>query len=176
MLDAICALLGGRAAEEVFIGSISSGAVNDLERVTKQAYAMVSYMGMSDKLPNLSYYSSDDSYGFTKPYSEETALLIDKEVQIMVNEQYDRAKRLLKEHSDGHNKLADVLMTEEVIYADDLKKIFGEREWKSRADEVLDDAKRLREFTNNDSLSVEGPNSIDEIKEPNENREEKDAE
>ena len=176
MLDAICALLGGRAAEEVFIGSISSGAVNDLERVTKQAYAMVSYMGMSDKLPNLSYYSSDDSYGFTKPYSEETALLIDKEVQIMVNEQYDRAKRLLKEHSDGHNKLADILMTEEVIYADDLKKIFGEREWKSRADEVLDDAKRLREFTNNDSLSVEGPNSIDEIKEANENREDKEAE
>lgn len=166
MLDGMCALLGGRAAEEVFVGNISSGAVNDLERVTKQAYGMVSYMGMSDKLPNLSYYdSTGDAYGFTKPYSEETALLIDKEVQTMISEQYERAKSLLKEHAEGHNKLAEVLMTEEVIYADDLKRIFGERPWRSRADEVLDDAKRLREFTNNDSLSVEEPNSLDEIKE-----------
>lgn len=173
MLDAICALLGGRAAEELFVGSISSGAVNDLERVTKQAYSMISYMGMSDKLPNISYYdSSGDGYGFTKPYSEETALLIDKEVQAMVAEQYARAKQLLKAHAEGHNKLADILMTEEVIYADNLKNIFGEREWKSRADEVLDDAKRLREFTDNDSLSVEGPNSIDEIKEHEEKKEE----
>lgn len=173
MLDAICALLGGRAAEELFAGSISSGAVNDLERVTKQAYSMISYMGMSDKLPNISYYdSSGDGYGFTKPYSEETALLIDKEVQAMVAEQYARAKQLLKAHAEGHNKLADILMTEEVIYADNLKNIFGEREWKSRADEVLDDAKRLREFTDNDSLSVEGPNSIDEIKEHEEKKEE----
>lgn len=138
MLDEMCALLGGRAAEEVFVGSISSGAVNDLERVTKQAYAMISYMGMSDKLPNLSYYdSTGDSYGFTKPYSEETALLIDKEVQNMVNEQYERAKSLLREHTEGHNRLADILIKEEVIYSDDLKKIFGERLWISRSDELL---------------------------------------
>ena len=177
MLDAICALLGGRAAEELFVGSISSGAVNDLERVTKQAYSMVSYMGMSDKLPNISYYdSSGDSYGFTKPYSEETALMIDKEVQAMVAEQYSRAKQLLKDHTEGHNKLADVLMNEEVIYADDLKKIFGERQWRSRADEVLDDSRRLREFMDNDSLSVEGPNSIDEIEEHNKKEEDKDTE
>jgi cell division protease FtsH len=137
MLDEMCALLGGRAAEEVFVGSISSGAVNDLERVTKQAYAMISYMGMSDKLPNLSYYdSTGDSYGFTKPYSEETALLIDKEVQRMVNEQYERAKSLLREHTEGHGKLAELLITEEVIYSDDLKKIFGERQWISRSDEL----------------------------------------
>lgn len=140
MLDEMCALLGGRAAEEVFVGQISSGAVNDLERVTKQAYAMISYMGMSDKLPNLSYYdSTGDGYGFTKPYSDETALLIDKEVQNMISEQYDRAKRLLREHADGHNKLADKLMTEEVIFAEDLKKIFGERQWTSRADELQEE-------------------------------------
>ncbi len=144
MLDEMCALLGGRAAEEVFVGHISSGAVNDLERVTKQAYAMVSYMGMSDELPNLSYYdSTGDSYGFTKPYSEETALKIDVEVQKMIAEQYARAKELLKEHTDGHNKLADLLITEEVIFADDLKKIFGERQWASRSDEILHETEQL---------------------------------
>lgn len=138
MLDEMCALLGGRAAEEVFVGHISSGAVNDLERVTKQAYAMISYMGMSDKLPNLSYYdSTGEGYGFTKPYSEDTALLIDKEVQVMVNEQYERAKRLLREHAQGHNALADKLLSEEVIFGDDLKKIFGERQWVSRSEEIL---------------------------------------
>lgn len=144
MLDEMCALLGGRAAEEVFVGHISSGAVNDLERVTKQAYAMISYMGMSDKLPNLSYYdSSGESYGFTKPYSEETALLIDKEVQVMISEQYERAKKLLSEHKEGHNKLADKLITEEVIYADDLKKIFGERPWQSRSEEIQEETEGL---------------------------------
>ena len=144
MLDEMCALLGGRAAEEVFIGQISSGAVNDLERVTKQAYAMISYMGMSDKLSNLSYYdSSGDGYGFTKPYSDETALLIDTEVRTMVNEQYERAKRLLQEYSDGHNKLAQKLMTEEVIYADDLRRIFGERQWKSRSEEIMKEEQEL---------------------------------
>ncbi len=137
MLDEMCALLGGRAAEEVFIGHISSGAANDLERVTKQAYAMISYLGMSEKMPNLSYYdSSGEGYGFTKPYSEETALLIDKEVQTMINEQYERAKQLLLEHADGHGKLASLLITEEVIFADDLKKVFGERPWVSRSEEM----------------------------------------
>lgn len=138
MLDEMCALLGGRAAEEVFVGHISSGAANDLERVTKQAYAMISYLGMSEKLPNISYYdSSGEAYGFTKPYSEETALLIDKEVQAMINEQYERAKALLRKHSDGHEKLANLLVTEEVIFAEDLKKIFGERQWVFRSEEIL---------------------------------------
>ena len=141
MLDEMCALLGGRAAEEVFIGHISSGAVNDLERVTKQAYAMVSYMGMSDRLPNLSYYdSSGQAYGFTKPYSDETALLIDKEVQTMISEQYERAKTLLREHGEGHNALSDILLEKEVIYAETLEEVFGKRQWKSRADEILKDA------------------------------------
>lgn len=137
MLDELCALLGGRAAEEVFVGHISSGAMNDLERVTKQAYAMISYMGMSDALPNICYYdSSGQAYGFTKPYSEETSLLIDKEVQAMINSQYERAKQLLREHSEGHNKLADLLLEREVIFATDLKDIFGTRPWISRSEEI----------------------------------------
>lgn len=137
MLDELCALLGGRAAEEVFVGHISSGAMNDLERVTKQAYAMISYMGMSDALPNICYYdSSGQAYGFTKPYSEETSLLIDKEVQAMINSQYERAKQLLREHSEGHNRLADLLLEREVIFATDLKDIFGTRPWISRSEEI----------------------------------------
>lgn len=137
MLDELCALLGGRAAEEVFVGHISSGAMNDLERVTKQAYAMISYMGMSDTLPNICYYdSSGQAYGFTKPYSEETSLLIDKEVQAMINSQYERAKQLLREHSEGHNRLADLLLEREVIFATDLKDIFGTRPWISRSEEI----------------------------------------
>lgn len=146
MLDEMCSLLGGRAAEEIFVGHISSGAMNDLERVTKQAYAMISYMGMSDKLSNLSYYdSSGQAYGFTKPYSDETALLIDKEVQIMIEEQYERAKKLLKEHAEGHNKLADILLEKEVIYADNLKELFGERQWTSRSDEILKETEEMAE-------------------------------
>lgn len=144
MLDEMCALLGGRAAEEVFIGHISSGAMNDLERVTKQAYAMISYMGMSDRLPNICYYdSTGQSYGFTKPYSEETALLIDKEVQAMIGAQYERAKAILTEHAKGHNALADILLEKEVIYSDNLKELFGERKWTSRSDEILKEAEVL---------------------------------
>ena len=107
MLDEMCATLGGRAAEEVFLGRISTGASNDLERVTKQAYAMVVYFGMSEKLPNLSYYdSTGQEYGFTKPYSEDTAKLIDEEVSKIVSEQYERAKKILKENADKHAQLA----------------------------------------------------------------------
>ena len=157
MLDEMCALLGGRAAEEVFIGHISSGAMNDLERVTKQAYAMISYMGMSDKLPNLSYYDSQsDGYGFTKPYSDQTAQLIDQEVQKMINDQYTRAKDLLREHATGHNTLSDVLMTEEVIFADDLKKIFGERRWASRTEEILKNPKRKETTQEVETISPAG--------------------
>lgn len=139
MLDEMCALLGGRAAESVFVGPISSGAVNDLERVTKQAYAMVSYMGMSESLPNLCYYDSSGQagYEFSKPYSNETALAIDKEVQTLINSQYARAQELLRQYAEGHNKLAELLLEREVIFADDLKKIFGERRWKSRSEELL---------------------------------------
>ncbi len=137
MLDEMCALLGGRAAEELFTGHISTGAMNDLERVTKQAYGMIAYAGMSDKLPNVCYYNQDE-YGFTKPYSESTAQLIDSESKAMIAEQYERAKRLLLEHREGHAQLAQLLMDREVIFAEDAERIFGKRPWASRSDEILE--------------------------------------
>ena len=137
--DEMCATLGGRAAEELFLGKISTGASNDLERVTKQAYAMVVYFGMSNRLPNLNYYdSSGQDWGFTKPYSEETARMIDQEVQAIINEQYERAKSILKEHASGHNTLAQVLLEREVIYTEDVEQIFGKRAWVSRSEEILE--------------------------------------
>ena len=137
--DEMCATLGGRAAEELVLGKISTGASNDLERVTKQAYAMVVYFGMSDKLPNLNYYdSTGQDWGFTKPYSEETAKLIDTEVQKIINEQYDRAKRILSENKEGHSKLVQVLLDREVIYSEDVEHIFGKRAWISRSQEILE--------------------------------------
>ena len=137
LLDEMCATLGGRAAEEVFLGAISTGASNDLERVTKQAYAMVTYFGMSDQLPNLNYYdSTGQEWGFTKPYSEETARLIDKEVQKIINEQFDRAKTILRDNAAKHNQLAEKLLECEVIYSEDLEKIFGKRPWVSRTEEL----------------------------------------
>lgn len=144
MLDEMCALLGGRAAEELFIGQISSGAMNDLERVTKQAYAMITYMGMSDKLPNLCYYdSTGQEYSFSKPYSEDTAKLIDAEVQNMITEEYERAKKILSEHAEGHGSLANILTEKEIIYSDDLEKIFGKRPWISRSQEILEGASHI---------------------------------
>lgn len=140
LLDEMCATLGGRAAEELFIGRISTGAANDLERVTKQAYAMVVYFGMSERLPNLSYYdSTGQDYGFTKPYSDDTAKLIDTEVSRIVNEQYERAKQILKEKADGHAQLTEVLLSREVIFTEDVEQIFGKRQWASRTEEILRD-------------------------------------
>ena len=141
MLDEMCSLLGGRAAEELFIGQISTGAMNDLERTTKQAYGMVAYAGMSDKLPNLCYYNQQE-YSFQKPYSDTTAKLIDEEVLKMVNEQYERAKQILTEHKEGHAQLAQLLVEREVIFADDVEKIFGKRPWTSRAEELLEAQQR----------------------------------
>lgn len=140
MLDEMCALLGGRAAEEIFTGHVSSGAMNDLERVTKQAYGMIAYMGMGEKLPNLCYYDSQE-YSFQKPYSEHTAQLIDQEVQNMIEAQYARAKSLLTEHSEGHAKLSQLLVEREVVFAEDVERIFGPRPWVSRTEELLDEAK-----------------------------------
>ena len=171
MLDEMCALLGGRAAEEVFLGHISSGAMNDLERVTKQAYAMISYMGMSELLPNLSYYDSQgDAYGFTKPYSEQTAHMIDQEVQKMINEQYARAKSLLQQHTSGHNSLAEILMTEEVIFADDLEKIFGERQWQSRTEELLKNPKRETTPGNTEIIETLSPAGVVSEQKPEEDK------
>ena len=137
MLDEVCALLGGRAAEDVFLGRISTGAMNDLERSTKAAYSMVAFAGMSDAMPNLCYYNQQET-PFVKPYSDSTAQKIDSEVQKMINEQYARAKALLAEHSEGHNELAQLLIDREVIFAEDVERIFGKRPWASRSEEILD--------------------------------------
>ena len=149
MLDEMCSLLGGRAAEELFIGHISTGAMNDLERTTKQAYGMVAYAGMSDKLPNLCYYNQQE-YTFQKPYSETTAKMMDDEVLKMVNEQYERAKNILEEHKEGHAQLAQLLVEREVIFAEDVERIFGKRPWTSRSEELIEaqmraDAERMAE-------------------------------
>ncbi len=166
MLDEMCATLGGRAAEELFTGHISTGAMNDLERVTKQSYGMIAYAGMSDRLPNLCYYSNDE-YSFSKPYSERTAELIDEEVKKMVNEQYDRAKALLSEHKEGHNELARLLMEKEVIFAEDVERIFGKRPWTSRSEEIM--------AIDTPADTVEVVESFDDKKETPEKEEEKKA-
>ena len=141
MLDEMCSLLGGRAAEELFIGHISTGAMNDLERTTKQAYGMIAYAGMGDKLPNICYYNNSE-YQFQRPYSETTAKVMDDEVLKMINEQYDRAKQILSEHKEGHAQLAQLLIEREVIFAEDVEKIFGKRPWTSRSEELLEAQQR----------------------------------
>lgn len=144
MLDEMCATLGGRAAEELFVGRISTGAMNDLERVTKRAYGMIAYAGMSDRLPNICYYNNNE-YNFQRPYSETTAKIMDDEVLKMINEQYDRAKALLTEHKEGHNKLAELLIEREVIFAEDVENIFGKRPWVSRSQEIMAEEEKKEE-------------------------------
>ncbi len=147
ILDEMCATLGGRAAEELFMNQTSTGALNDLERVTKRAYAMVAYFGMSDKLANVSYYDSsgNSDFGFTKPYSEKTAELIDAEAKDIIKVEYARAKEILSKNAEGHHRLAELLMDREVILADDMVTIFGERPWKSRQDELMESNEALME-------------------------------
>ncbi|MFA6873273.1 MAG: AAA family ATPase, partial [Bacteroidaceae bacterium] len=144
MLDEICATLGGRAAEQLFIGRISSGAMNDLERVTKTVYGMIAYMGMSEKLANLCYYNADP-YSFNRPYSERTAELIDEEAKRIIAEQYSRAKQLLTENKEKHNALADLLIKNEVIFAEDVERLFGKRPWTSRLDDILEETETAEE-------------------------------
>lgn len=147
LLDQMCATLAGRAAEEVFLGTISTGATNDLERITKLAYAMVAYYGMSPKLPNINYYEmQSDGYGITKPYSDKTAELIDQEVSEIIRTQYERAKALLEQYADGHRALSKLLLEREVIYTEDVEQLLGKRQWASRADEVMQ-AKQERELS-----------------------------
>ena len=146
LLDELCSLLGGRAAEELFLGRISTGAANDIERATKLAYAMVVYYGMSDKMPNISYYdSTGQDYGFSKPYSDERAKMIDEEVSRIIAGQYERAKAMLTEHAEGHAKLTEVLLTREVIFTEDVEHIFGKRQWVSRTEEILEESKEKEE-------------------------------
>ena len=139
ILDKICSLLGGRAAEEIYFGIMDTGALSDLEQATRRAYALVTYFGMSPKLRNISYYDStgQSEYGFTKPYSEATAKMIDDDVQRILDEQYERAKSILREHTEGHNRIAEILIEKEVLFADDLEAVFGPRPWASRAEELL---------------------------------------
>ena len=149
MLDEMCSLLGGRAAEELFIGTISTGAMNDLERTTKQAYGMIAFAGMGEKLPNICYYNNNE-YQFQRPYSETTAKIMDDEVLKIINDQYARAKQILTDHAEGHAQLAQLLIEREVIFADDVEKIFGKRPWVSRSEELLEaqmraDAERMAE-------------------------------
>lgn len=155
LCDELCSLLGGRAAEDLCVGHISSGAANDLERATKMSHAMIAYYGMGDKLPNLCYYSNDE-YTFSKPYSDKTAELIDEEVKALIASEYERAKRVLTENKEGHAKLAQLLVDREVIFAEDLENIFGPRPWTSRTDELLaanTEEQQTEEETNNDADS-----------------------
>ena len=140
ILDELCSLLGGRAAEQLFLSQTSTGALNDLERATKQAYAMVAYYGMSDKLKDISFYDSTGryDYGLVKPYSEDTANLIDEETKRIIAEQMKRAKEILTQYADGHHQIAQLLIEHEVITSDDVERILGPRPWKSRGDELLE--------------------------------------
>lgn len=139
LLDTMCGLLAGRAAEEVFLGQIGTGASDDLEKCTKIARSLVQVYGMSDKLPNLNYNdSTGQEMGFTKPYSDQTAEIIDQEVKRIVNEQYERAKQILQEYAAQHNQIRDALIENEVIYHDDVARILGPRKWKSRTDEIIE--------------------------------------
>ncbi len=174
MLDEMCSLLGGRAAEELFIGTISTGAMNDLERTTKQAYGMIAYAGMSEKLPNICYYNNSE-YQFQRPYSETTAKIMDDEVLRIIGEQYERAKQILTEHAEGHAKLAQLLVEREVIFADDVEKIFGKRPWQSRADELLEaqmraDAERMAAEREKQLASESSKAEGDDLKKEEENK------
>lgn len=158
LLDTMCGLLGGRAAEEVFTGQIGTGASDDLEKCTKIARSLVLVYGMSDKLPNLNYNdSTGQDIGFTKPYSDETAKIIDAEVKRIVNEQYERAKSILREYAQQHNKIRDLLIENEVIFHDDVEKILGKRKWKSRTDEIIEINKKEEQ-----QKALEGKKGIDD--------------
>ncbi len=147
LLDEMCSALGGRAAEEIIFGKISSGAQNDLEKITKQAYAMVSIFGMSEKVGNVSFYDStgQNDYTFTKPYSEKTAELIDEEVKILIDAQYERALKVLRDNSEGHKKLAERLLEKEVIFSEDLEEIFGKRPWNKETNVAEKERQHLEE-------------------------------
>lgn len=154
LLDEMCSLLGGRAAEQLFLNQTSTGALNDLERATKQAYAMVAYYGMSDKLKDISFYDSTGQrdYSLQKPYSDKTAETIDKETQALIDSQMKRAKEILDKNKEGHNALAQLLIEKEVITSDDVERILGPRPWKSRNDELID----INDEKNSDSATDDG--------------------
>lgn len=170
ILDEMAYALGGRASEDLVFGKISTGALNDLEKVTKQAYAMVAYFGMSDKIGHISFYDStgQSDMGFTKPYSEKTAELIDEEVNKLVTESYERAKQVLSAHMKGLNELAEILLEKEVIFSEDLERIFGkrradalkeEREAESKKKEINGTADRKLEETTGQKATGTDPDT-----------------
>jgi cell division protease FtsH len=163
ILDQMCSALGGRAAEEVIFNKISTGALSDLEKVTKQAYAMVSIYGLNKRVGNISYYDSQGRDMFTKPYSEDTAKVIDEEVSKMIEFQYTRAIQILTENKDKLEQLANKLLTAEVIFKEDLENIFGKRIWDK--EEVLIDVVEVNVDKNEDQLS----NDSESTKELNSN-------
>lgn len=166
MLDEMCSLLGGRAAEEFVFHKVSTGALNDLERAFKMAYAMVAYYGFSNELRNISYYDSTGAYeyGFSKPYGAKTAELIDVEVKRIINEQYQRAMDLLQAHKEGHEQLANILFEKEVIFAENLEQIFGKRKWQSRADELIAEKEASeKEKAANESAASDEENNGDNL-------------
>ncbi|MBN2864059.1 MAG: hypothetical protein JXN62_12910, partial [Bacteroidales bacterium] len=167
LLDEMAYALGGRASEELIFGKISTGALSDLEKITKQAYAMVSFFGMSDKVGNISFYDSSgqSDFGFTKPYSEKTAELIDREVKQIVEESYTRAKEVLRANMKGLTELAELLLEKEVIFSEDLERIFGKRKGELMKDLSGTVVKKVAE--NNKILKEE--NKEDKIEKPNRN-------
>ena len=174
MLDEMCSLLGGRAAEELFTGHISTGAMNDLERATKSAYGMIAYAGMGDKLPNICYYNNTE-YGFQKPYSETTARIMDEEVLKMINEQYARAKQILSEHAEGHNQLAELLIANEVIFSEDVERIFGKRPWVSRSQEIIEENQRIMAEDMAAKRAKEKELELKELEQDNQEKESKES-
>ncbi len=167
LLDKICSLMAGRVAEDMFLGVIDTGALNDLERATKIATAMVTFYGMGETMPNVSYYDSTENYGFSKPYSEERAQAIDKEVQTIINKEYERARELLSKYSEGHHELANLLLEREVIYTEDVERIFGKRKWTSRND-ILEEQNNKTNTSDNTSVALPSGEQEDVSPEHNE--------
>jgi cell division protease FtsH len=167
IMDEMAYALGGRASEELIFGRISTGALNDLEKITKQAYAMVSFFGMSDKVGNISFYDSSgqSDFGFTKPYSEKTAELIDQEVNQIIAESYLRAKEVLKNNMKGLTELAELLLEKEVIFSEDLERIFGKRKADLLKDQKEAEAKSAAAIKDGQTQSAVKINNVDSIKE-----------
>jgi cell division protease FtsH len=164
----MCSALGGRAAEETVLGTISTGAMNDLEKVTKQAYAMVTYFGMNEKLGNISFYDSSgqSEFAFSKPYSEKTAEVIDEEVRILISEQYERAKKILTENKEKHRELAEILLEREVIFSEDLERIFGKRKRAHFIEEEDSSAEALPEGEKAKETKTDEPDKVPETEKP----------
>ena len=155
----MCAALGGRAAEEVVFGEVSTGALSDLEKVTKQAYSMVTVYGLNEKIGNISFYDSSgqSDYSFNKPYSEKTAETIDEEVKLIVEKAYKRTKQILNDNRDKLNELAELLLEKEVIFKEDMVRIFGEKKTSKEEQPLIhnEESKALKEASDKETAAQE---------------------